>query len=426
MTDDRDLSVLLAEWLGDGPVRMPDRVSDVVGMRIARQAQRRGWRTVRGRQVRIDPVLAAAAVVALLVVTLVAVAVIGRAPSVVPPRVAPAVGPVAPSGSLTTRRSPLPSPSSPIGPGTVLVEVVDTNFNNELRYIAPDRRLLPVLPGFGGHQRTATWRPDGTGFAFAGGPDGDTSPWMHLYEASSDGSAPHRLTTDCVPPACAEETDPAYSPDGTRLVAVRLADIEGARPSRSVLVIYDLATGHGTEIPNTSFPYATRDIGHPRWSPDGTRIVFHVVKDPPTSRRRLVFPEPTAPGPSSVFVVGVDGSGLRQITPDGLDAGDPDWSPDGSLIVFGPTPWHLWLYGLDQTDWAISTVRPDGAELHVVLADGAAGTPSWTRDGRILFAESYGLDSSIRVIRPDGSNVQRVVTFRSRTIPEYPTQQPTS
>ena len=424
MSDDRDLSLLLEAWLGDGPDRMPDRVSDIIGMRIARQSQRRGWTSFAGRRLRLDPLLAAAALVALLIVGLIAVAVIGRAPSVVPPPVAPAIGPV-PSGTLRAKPAVVPSPSSPIGPGIVVVETINTTMENQLSYLAPDGRALPLLPTFGGHQRTAVWRPDGTGLAFAGRMGGDTSPWMHLYQAGPDGSAPQRIKTDCVPPACADETDPAYSPDGTRLVAVRLADVRDGVPTRSVLVIYDLATGHGHEIPNTSFPYATRDIGHPRWSPDGSRIVFHVVKDPSTHRRHLVFPEPTAPGPSSIFVVGADGSGLRQITPDGLGAGDPDWSPDGSLIVFGPTPWHDWFYGLDQTGWAIRTVHPDGSELRVVLANGEAGTPSWTSDGRILFADANATVDRIQVIDADGSDLQDVARFRISNVDEYPVQQPT-
>jgi Tol biopolymer transport system component len=40
----------------------------------------------------------------------------------------------------------------------------------------------------------------------------------------------------------------------------------------------------------------------------------------------------------AVFVVKVDGSGLRQLTKWGLLAGDADWSPDGKVIVFGTGP----------------------------------------------------------------------------------------
>ena len=114
------------------------------------------------------------------------------------------------------------------------------------------------------------------------------------------------------------------------------------------------------------------------------------------------------------------------MTPDGLDAGDPDWSPDGSWIVFGPTPLHLWLYGLDQTDWQIRAIRPDGTDLHTVVPGGDAATPSWTAHGtRILFTELSGAKSVIRSVRPDGSDLQDVLTFQSRDILMYPIQQPT-
>ena len=172
-------------------------------------------------------------------------------------------------------------------------------------------------------------------------------------------------------------------------------------PLGMVLVIVDLATGESTEIPGTSYPYETYEIGHPRWSPDGTRIAFHVVEGPPTKRRMLIFPEPTSPGPSSIYVVGTDGSGLRQVTPDGVPAGDPDWSPDGSFIVFGPTSLHLWLYGQNQAAWIIQAIRPDGTDLHVVVPGTDAATPSWTAGGaQILFTQQDGNRQLIRIAKP--------------------------
>ena len=184
-------------------------------------------------------------------------------------------------------------------------------------------------------------------------------------------------------------------------------------PTRVVLVIVDLATGESTEIPGTSYPYDLYDIGHPRWSPDGTRIAFHVVEGPPTERGMLIFPEPTSPGPSSIYVVGTDGSGLRQLTPDGVAAGDPDWSPDGSFIVFGPTSLHLWLYGQNQHEWRIQAIRPDGSDLHVVVPPDAA-TPSWTGGGaQILFTQSEGKRQLIRIADRDGSDIRDVASSPS-------------
>ena len=47
MTDDQELSVVLHEWLIEGPREMPDRVIDVVAQRIRRQPQRPAWRLDR-------------------------------------------------------------------------------------------------------------------------------------------------------------------------------------------------------------------------------------------------------------------------------------------------------------------------------------------------------------------------------------------
>jgi dipeptidyl aminopeptidase/acylaminoacyl peptidase len=425
MNERSDISRVLQHWFDDGPSTMPDRVVDVVADRIARESQRRPWRRAWTGRRGIRPGLAFAAVVVLLIVALVAAALIGGSPPFVPPRVAPAIQPL--------ESAPVPTPAQTatpflgIGPGLILVEVANLRMPNELRYIAPDKRALPFLPDFGGHQRAAAWRPDGQRLAFAGRPDGHPDQWMDLYETLPDGTSPTLLSTDCEPPACVDESDPAYSPNGSKIVAVRQADLRDGTPTRVVLVILDLATGESTEIPGTSYPYDTYDIGHPRWSPDGTRIAFHVVEGPPSKRRLLIFPEPTSPGPSSIYVVGTDGSGLRQLTPDGVPAGDPDWSPDGSLIVFGPTSLHLWLYGQNQAAWRIQAIRPDGTDLRVIIPGPDAATPSWTAGGaQILFTQQDVARQVIRIADPDGSDVRDVATFPSTgEIEMYPVQQPT-
>jgi Tol biopolymer transport system component len=425
MNERSDIARVLGHWFDDGPSTMPDRVVDVVADRIARQPQRLNRRRRAQARPRFRVGLSLAAVVSLLILAAVAVAVIGGAPTVVPPRIPRAVAPIA---SATHASPPLQTTPEalPVEPGRIVIEVANTTMPNQLKYLARDGRALPLFPEFGGHQRTAAWRPDGQGVAFAGRPDGHPDRWMDLYEANPDGTSIQLLSTDCTAPKCVEETDPAYSPDGTRLVAVRLSDLKDDSPSRSVLVIYDLDSGLATELEDSSLPYDTHDIGHPRWSPDGRQIVFHVVEGPPSRRRQLVFPEPTSPGPSRLFVIGTDGSGLYQLTPDGVAAGDPDWSPDGSRIVFGSTPPHLWLYAQDQSDWRISAVRPDGSDLRVLVPGPDAITPSWTTGGKsILFQGTNGTEQVIRIAEPDGSDARDLARFHSTEILMYPVQQPT-
>jgi WD40-like Beta Propeller Repeat len=62
---------------------------------------------------------------------------------------------------------------------------------------------------------------------------------------------------------------------------------------------------------------------------------------------------------SAIYTLNPDGSDLRRITPFRLNAGNPDWSPDGKLIVFNSS-----FAGEGRLD--IYTVRPDGSGLRRV------------------------------------------------------------
>ena len=210
---------------------MPDRVVNVVADRIAREPQRRGWRLRWGRRPKVNAGLALAVVVGLLVVALVAAALIGGSPPFDPPRIRPVVQPVA---SATPTPSQAPSATSPaaIGPGLILIEFV--NLRAERASVSSRRtsgrfrscRTSAAISGLppGG--------PDGQRVAFAGRPDGHPDNWMDLYETLADGSSLRLLSTDCEPPACVDESDPAYSPDGSKIVAVRQADLRDGTPTR--------------------------------------------------------------------------------------------------------------------------------------------------------------------------------------------------
>jgi hypothetical protein len=78
-------------------------------------------------------------------------------------------------------------------------------------------------------------------------------------------------------------------------------------------------------------PLAGSDDLSPRFSPDGSSIVFSSDRD----------------GNDEIYVIGVDGTGLARLTSSpGRDL-DPSFSPDGSKIVFdrigmGPWPSSPW------------------------------------------------------------------------------------
>lgn len=94
-------------------------------------------------------------------------------------------------------------------------------------------------------------------------------------------------------------------------------------------------------------PYAL-DGAYPRWSPDGRRLVF-------SSNRDSNF------GLQDIWVVEADGTGLTQLTHGGPENPSllPDWSPDGTQIVYShflPTGFFTQLVVMDA----------DGADAHVI------------------------------------------------------------
>jgi hypothetical protein len=207
------------------------------------------------------------------------------------------------------------------------------------------------------------WTADGTRLLFDGWKgEGDGA----LYQTDLSIAAPQIFETGCTAP-CIWDADIAFSPDGQRIVFLRGINRDPTQfdPTENVIATMDIATGRVHELESTR---ATS--GFPRWSHDGTRIVFVAGEN------KFV-----APSPNALFVVDADGSNLREIVPAGLGAEDPRWSPDGSRILFDTSSVNA---GEDAPD-DLYTVRPDGTDLRRLTSDGVSRGATWTADGRIVF-----------------------------------------
>lgn len=223
--------------------------------------------------------------------------------------------------------------------------------------------------------------PDGTTVAFS-----SWGPHSQLWTAPIDGGDPTLITTGCSGRAgdCLE-VEPAWSADGDSLAFAHLAGNAG-HPYTDI-GIRDVQTGTVRFLSQTRIDFNQGYASEPSWSPDGREIVYYIALQTPSQDR---------PTGSKLMVAATDGSTVRELPrPVGSAwAADPDWSPDGSSIVFAGIP------SRESEGWAdfpnhdgISTINPDGSNLRTVCNGclpspaGPAGgnAPSWTSDGRILF-----------------------------------------
>jgi Tol biopolymer transport system component len=179
-----------------------------------------------------------------------------------------------------------------------------------------------------------------------------------------------------------------WSPDATHFAC------DGESESDpSVNGIYTIRSSDGGGL--TRITDAGGDIDVPiDYSPDGSQIVF--------GRRG---PDFECTNRSALFVVNVDGSGLRQISPPGFCDEDGSWSPDGSKIAF-------------EHRGSIFTVHPDGTGLTKIALKTSslsfAGDVSWSPDGSkmafilILHTGPNTFQGGIGTANADGSGVRQI------------------
>ncbi len=242
-------------------------------------------------------------------------------------------------------------------------------------------RRLTTDPGL---DYNGAFSPDGRWVVFtserSGSPD--------LYVLDLHGSAPARpLITG---PAMEDAAD--ISPDGRRLLFVSTrsgsADVF-VTPFRP-----EDPAGAGEAVNLTR--HAAGDY-NPAFSPDGTRILF-------SSSRDTAVATSTGPGPpptylaSELYVMQVDGTDVRRLTHHESWDGAPAWTPDGQAVVFysqrDGEP-RIYRTGIDGS----------GAEP-ISAAGEAALSPTFGPDGRLAFTARRDDRWTLVIAEADGARVR--------------------
>jgi Tol biopolymer transport system component len=284
--------------------------------------------------------------------------------------------------------------------------------NGRIAYTDQDNRLLtanadgsdvrPVINDdialtFGAGQ--PDWSPDGTTLLFDSDQDSTEAPpgpgfHIDVYSVDATGGTPRRLTFSGL------NEKASWSPDG-RHIAFERSDADCTPDHISIM------NADGSHIRDlTTNPYGDCQTDEDAaFSPDGERIVFQ--------RHRPAGDHQE----SALFVMRSDGRHLQRITPWAMEAGQPDWSPNGKWILFNSSTENF-----DPLP-DLYIIHPDGHGLTRLTAptgSDASIDPTWSPDGRkILFNRlHFGpevFESNLWVMNADGTGQTSVpgTTFSS-------------
>jgi Tol biopolymer transport system component len=136
----------------------------------------------------------------------------------------------------------------------------------------------------------------------------------------------------------------------------------------------------------------------PRISPDETQLVYTRFRDPA---------EPLAG--SAIFVSDLEGGSERRLTEFDAYGAYPDWSPDGSRIVFNT--FDLGAFQDIAVQVNLFSIKPDGSDIQRLTDYGANDTratqPRWAPDGSgIVYTQVTGAGFGTRraaLLPMDGS-----------------------
>jgi Tol biopolymer transport system component len=199
-----------------------------------------------------------------------------------------------------------------------------------------DQRLLrPTRTDGWDLQGHADWSPNGREIVMFGGPKQNTQ----LFVTDDEGRNLRAVTK-----RAGMSLDPSWSPDGQTLAFVGCA---GSICFEKDYEVFTIAASGGDAKQLTSNGIRDHD---PYFSPDGRRIAWIAETEPNAYKPGV--------GVWNIFVMNRDGTDQRNLTNDREISSVPRWSADGATLYFhrfeplGKARWGIYRMGIDGSGLA--------------------------------------------------------------------------
>jgi TolB protein len=211
------------------------------------------------------------------------------------------------------------------------------------------------------------WSPDGRQIAFTRATGEEEDYTTEIVVAPVAGGVERVVSRQRLFPRLSTISDPAWSPDGTRIAFTR-SRLDRNSDFRSSLLVVDAGGGRPQVL--------AREAADAAWSRDGTRIAFSSGRD----RNGKWCTSDECGYNGELYVMNADGSEPLRLTRSRGDDSAPAWSPDGRRIVFASNRNNRKRFPGEDTE--VYSVGADGSCL-TWLTNGApeSSGPSWRELG---------------------------------------------